>query len=95
MPYTTLNSGEPGIRGLLRTGRPRSTAGPADAAGPGRDARRASCPSELPGAYRSALAPPSPAGADQAGWMLALKWNRLPGSYSALIRASRSYLAGP
>src|SRR4029077_7792211 len=33
--------------------------------------------------------------AGQAGRMLALRWNRLPGSYSALIRASRSYLAGP
>ena len=35
------------------------------------------------------------AGRGQAGLMLALRWNRLPGSYSALIPASRSYLAGP
>ena len=31
----------------------------------------------------------------QAGWMLALWWNRFWGSYSALIVASRWYLAGP
>lgn len=31
----------------------------------------------------------------QAGGMLALRWNTLPGSYSALILASLSYLAVP
>ena len=31
--------------------------------------------------------------AGQAGLMLMLRWKTLPGSYSALIRASRSYLA--
>jgi hypothetical protein len=39
--------------------------------------------------------PDGGAGRRQAGRMLALRWNRLPGSYCALILASRSYLAGP
>ena len=39
--------------------------------------------------------PDGGAGRCQAGRMLALRWNRLPGSYCALILASRSYLAGP
>lgn len=74
MPYITLNSGEPGIRGLLRF---RPETGPA------------------PGAHCRAPRRPSLAGGGQAGWMLAFRWNTLPGSYSALIPASRSYLAGP
>jgi len=36
--------------------------------------------------------PPRPG---QPGLMLALRWNTLPGSYSVLIAASLSYLAGP
>ena len=52
------------------------------AARPGRSA--------LPG---QGLFPPPPR--DQAGVMLAFRWNMLSGSYSALIRASRSYLAAP
>ena len=35
------------------------------------------------------------AGLMRAGGMLALRWNRLPASYSDLILASRSYLARP
>lgn len=119
MPYITLNSEEPGIRGLLRFrpetgrpisdlaevllrgpgtltrgereligGRPHSTASPADPARRGGTAGG-------PAPDRSGPRRPSPAGAGQAGWILAFRWNRLPGSYSALIRASRSYLAGP
>jgi hypothetical protein len=37
----------------------------------------------------------APSGRRQAGRMLALRWNTLSGSYSALILASRSYLAAP
>ena len=37
----------------------------------------------------------TPGGQTAAGLMLALWWNTLPGSYFALIRANRSYFAGP
>ena len=43
----------------------------------------------------SVLAEAATVGTGQAGTMLALTWNTLPGSYSALILASRSYLAAP
>ena len=44
---------------------------------------------------RSHLSRQAPFGRRQAGRMLALRWNTLSGSYSALILASRSYLAAP
>ena len=44
---------------------------------------------------RSHLSRQAPFGRRQAGQMLALRWNTLSGSYSALILASRSYLAAP
>ena len=50
-------------------------------------AASAGVPGDLGRTYR--------AGRRQAGLMLALRWNMLSGSYSALIAASLSYLAGP
>ena len=46
-------------------------------------------------AFRTRTRARGRAGQHQAGLMLALRWNMLSGSYSALIAASLSYLAGP